>query len=138
MYTILVHRNQRTAWLRRLGALLVATSGLGLTLAAGAKEADEALPQCEAMQVSVSLPQVTVATTLYGELCERAGTSPSAVQLLVHGATYNSYYNDWPNRPGYYSYVRLMTGAGYATFNIERLGYGRSTHPYSGQVTIQN
>jgi len=31
-----------------------------------------------------------------------------------------------------------MTGAGYATFNLERLGYGRSSHPDSTQVTIQN
>jgi pimeloyl-ACP methyl ester carboxylesterase len=31
-----------------------------------------------------------------------------------------------------------MTGAGYATFNIERLGYGRSTHPNSTLATIQN
>jgi pimeloyl-ACP methyl ester carboxylesterase len=89
------------------------------------------------MQVAVSLAQVSGAT-LYGELCVRAGATPSAVQLLVHGASYNSYYNDWPYRPGFYSYVRQMTGAGYATFNIERLGYGRSTHPDSTLNTLDN
>jgi pimeloyl-ACP methyl ester carboxylesterase len=120
-----------------LAAVAVATSGLCLTPAAGAEEGDGVLPQCQAMQVAVTLPDVPGAT-LYGELCVRAGTSPSAVQLLVHGATYNSYYNDWPDRPGFYSYVRQMTGAGYATFNIERLGYGRSTHPNSTLSTIQN
>jgi pimeloyl-ACP methyl ester carboxylesterase len=120
-----------------LATLAVAISGLWLTPAAMAKDANGALPRCEALQVAVSLPQVLDAT-LYGELCVRAGTAPSAVQLLVHGATYNSYYNDWPDRPDFYSYVRQMTGAGYATFNVERLGYGHSTHPDSTLATIQN
>jgi pimeloyl-ACP methyl ester carboxylesterase len=31
---------------------------------------------------------------------------------------------------------RQMVGAGYATLNIERLGYGRSTHPPSTSVTL--
>ena len=80
---------------------MVATSNLWLTQAV-AKDLDDVLPQCEAMQVAVSLAQVSPAT-LYGELCVRPGATPSAVQLLVHGATYNSYYNDWPYRPNFYS-----------------------------------
>jgi len=135
--TIPMYRNQRSALLRQLATLAVAMSSPWLTPAAVAGDSDDVLPQCEAMQVPVSLPQVPGAT-LYGELCVRAGTTPSAVQLLVHGATYNSYYSDWPYRPGFYSYVRQMTGAGYATFNVERLGYGRSTHPDSTLVTLQN
>jgi pimeloyl-ACP methyl ester carboxylesterase len=137
MCTISLYKNQRAAWLGQSATLAVAASVLWLMGAAVADELDDVLPQCEAMQVAVSLPQVPGAT-LYGELCVRAGASPSAVQLLVHGATYNSYYNDWPDRPGFYSYVRQMTSAGYATFNIERLGYGRSTHPNSTLSTIQN
>ena len=137
MCTISRYKERQAAWLRRLATVAIAASGLGLTPAAGAEELDDLPPQCEAMQVPVSLAQVPGAT-LYGELCVRANTSPSAVQLLVHGATYNSYYNDWPDRPGFYSYVRQMTGAGYATFNIERLGYGHSTHPDSTLSTIQN
>ena len=91
-----------------------------------------------ALQVPVSLQQVPGAT-LYGELCLPAsGRTPSAVQLLVHGATYNSFYSDWPYKPDFYSYVRLAVGAGYATLNIERLGYGRSTHPASNLVSLAN
>ena len=135
MCTISAYKNQRAALLRQLATLAVATSSVWPT--AEAKDPDDVLPQCEALQVAVSLPQVAGAT-LYGELCVRADRTPSAVQLLVHGATYNSYYSDWPYRPSFYSYVRQMTGAGYATFNIERLGYGRSTHPDSTLVTLQN
>lgn len=134
MCAFFVYKIQGAAWLKRLSALAVATSGLWLAPAA-ARDGSNALPECEAMQVPVSLTQVPGAT-LYGELCVKAGASPSAVQLLVHGATYNSYYNDWPYRPNFYSYVRQMTGAGYATFNIERLGYGRSTHPTSDLVSL--
>ena len=136
MCTNTVYNNQRSALLSWLATSAVATSSLWLT-AAVAKDSDDALPQCEAMQVAVSLPQVPDAT-LYGELCVKADKTPSAVQLLVHGATYNSYYSDWPYRPSVYSYVRQMTGAGYATFNIERLGYGRSTHPNSALVSLDN
>jgi len=126
--------------LQWLAALVVATSSLWVTRAAVAKDhPDELLPQCQALQVPVSLTQPAVpGATLYGELCVPANRTPSAVQLLVHGATYNRYYSDWPYRPNFYSYVGKMTGAGYATFNVERLGYGRSTHPPSASVTLQN
>ena len=127
---------QRASLLCWLAALMAAAAGLWATPAAMAN-ADDVLPQCQELQVPVSLAQVPNAM-LYGELCVPAGGKPSAVQLLVHGATYNRYYSDWPYSPDIYSYVRLMVGAGYATLNIERLGSGRSTHPPSTLVTLQN
>src|SRR6266436_13706 len=127
---------QRASLNRWLAALAAAAAGLWVTTAAVAND-DDALPQCRALQVPVSLAQVPGAS-LYGELCVPATGTPSAVQLLVHGATYNRYYSDWPYRPDFYSYVRQMVGAGYATLNIERLGYGRSTHPLSTLVTLPN
>jgi pimeloyl-ACP methyl ester carboxylesterase len=127
---------QRASSRRWLAALAAAATGLWATTAAVADDHD-ALPQCTALQVPVSLAQVPGAS-LYGELCVPATGTPSAVQLLVHGATYNRYYSDWPYRPNFYSYVRQMVGAGYATLNIERLGYGRSTHPLSTLATLPN
>ena len=136
MSAIFTYKIRGEPWLRWLPALAVATCGVWLVPAV-ARDGGTRLPQCEAFQVPVSLTQVPGAT-LYGELCVKAGASPSAVQLLVHGATYNSYYNDWPYRPDFYAYVRQMTDAGYATLNIERLGYGRSTHPTSDLVSLAN
>jgi len=89
MCTFSKHKNQGAALFRRLATLAVATSSLWLTPTAVARDPDDVLPRCEALQVAVSLPQVPDAT-LYGELCVRADRTPSAVQLLVHGATYNS------------------------------------------------
>jgi len=123
------------------GALLATVSALGLGLwptpVAFADGADDGVPQCQTLQVPVSLTDVPGAT-LYGEFCVPAGGAPSTVQLLVHGATYNYFYSDWPYRPNFYSYVRTMVRAGYATLNIERLGYGRSTHPSSTLMTLSN
>src|SRR5262249_6667376 len=129
---------QRTSLKRWLAALAAAAAGLGVTTAAVANDNDDdVLPQCRALQVPVSLAQVPGAS-LYGELCVPATGTPSVVQLLVHGASYNRYYSDWPYRPDFYSYVRQVVGAGYATLNIERLGYGRSTHPLSTLATLAN
>jgi pimeloyl-ACP methyl ester carboxylesterase len=58
------------------------------------------------------------------------------VQLLVHGATYNHLYWDFPYGGGYYSYVDAATAAGYATFNIDRIGDGGSSHPPSSQLDL--
>ena len=137
MWAISPFKWQKAPWLRWLAALALAASGFWVTPVAMAEDTDRALPRCQALQVPVSLAQVPGAT-LYGELCLPAEGTPSAVQLLVHGATYNRFYSDWPYRPDFYSYVRQAVRAGYATLNIERLGYGLSTHPQSTSVTLSN
>jgi pimeloyl-ACP methyl ester carboxylesterase len=60
------------------------------------------------------------------------------VQLLVHGATYNHAYWDWPSDPARYSYVRAAVRAGYATFAVDRLGAGESSHPPSATLTPES
>jgi pimeloyl-ACP methyl ester carboxylesterase len=54
---------------------------------------------------------------------------------LVHGATYTHLYWDFPYGDGYYSYVQAATLGGYATFNVDRIGAGASSHPASAQLT---
>ncbi|GAB7192842.1 alpha/beta fold hydrolase [Kineococcus sp. NUM-3379] len=67
---------------------------------------------------------------VYGELCTRGRrTSRTPVQVLLHGGTYDHAYWDWPHRPRTHSYVDHATRAGYATLNLDRLGYGRSDRP---------
>lgn len=59
---------------------------------------------------------------VFGEFCRPARLDPSTpVQLLLHGATYDHKY--WR------TYARLAATRGFATFNLDRLGYGRSDHP---------
>jgi alpha-beta hydrolase superfamily lysophospholipase len=74
--------------------------------------------------------------TMWGQLCYRGSREPTTVQLLVHGATYNHLYWDFPHADGYYSYVDAATAAGYATFDVDRIGDGNSSHPPSADVTL--
>jgi pimeloyl-ACP methyl ester carboxylesterase len=71
-----------------------------------------------------------------GTLCKPTGSTPSTVQLLVHGGTYDRRYWDWPTQSPYYSYARAAVAAGYATLTVDRLGAGASSHPPSAQVTL--
>jgi pimeloyl-ACP methyl ester carboxylesterase len=67
---------------------------------------------------------------VYGQFCSRGAIGQTTpVQILIHGGSYNHAYWDWPYQPEKYSYVAAATKKGYATLNIDRLGYGRSDHP---------
>lgn len=74
--------------------------------------------------------------TLHGQLCQPPGRMPRTVQLLVHGAAYNHVYWDFPVKNDYYSFVKVATAAGYATFNVDRIGSGDSSHPFSKDLTV--
>ncbi|WP_189077374.1 alpha/beta hydrolase [Mangrovihabitans endophyticus] len=91
-------------------------------------------PACRATTVDVPLGSGT--GQMWGELCRPAGASPSTVVTLVHGATYNHNYWDFPYRPGTYSFSRMLNRAGYATFVVDRLGTGHSTIPPSSELTL--
>ncbi len=93
---------------------------------------------CSSVRIPVTLaegdaPRATIA----GTLC-RPARSPRAVQLLVHGSTYDRRYWAWPGHGGTYSYAGAMQRAGYATLAIDRLGSGASTRPEAGLVSYAN
>ncbi|QFU88593.1 Alpha/beta hydrolase family protein [Amycolatopsis sp. YIM 10] len=59
---------------------------------------------------------------VFAEFCRPKHLDRHApVQLLLHGATYDHTY--WS------AYARLAAARGFATLNLDRLGYGRSDHP---------
>ncbi|MDI1461131.1 alpha/beta hydrolase [Catellatospora sp. KI3] len=92
---------------------------------------------CTQHTLPVRLSETGAASySMWGELCYRGPRQPRTVQLLVHGAGYNHVYFDIPYGDGYYSYVRAATLVGYATFNVDRIGAGRSSHPASPLVNI--
>jgi pimeloyl-ACP methyl ester carboxylesterase len=122
---------------RQVHAGLVAVALLAAWCAPGSAQASPPMPSCQAMHVPVTVPGVSDAS-LYGELCVPGGKTPPAVQLVVHGGSYTHAYWEWPQDPDRYSYVRRALAAGYATFNVDRLGSGRSTRPSSPQVTLEN
>lgn len=85
-------------------------------------------PRCEEVLLPVALRAGEPADhTVVGWLCSRGPIANKTVQILVHGATYDHNYWDWPLKPDRYSYMRAATAAGYATLAIDRLGHGESS-----------
>jgi pimeloyl-ACP methyl ester carboxylesterase len=75
---------------------------------------------------------------IYGQLCSKLPIEGRTVQVLVSGLTYNHSYWDFPYQQERYSYVNAITRAGYATFNIDRIGLGKSSRPPADQVNLQS
>jgi pimeloyl-ACP methyl ester carboxylesterase len=89
-------------------------------------------PKCEQIVRTVGLSTLDSSTfRLVGELCQRGASSVPTVQLLVHGLTYD--HNYWDFAAGQ-SYVDAAVAAGYATFNIDRIGVGQSDRPPNASV----
>lgn len=91
----------------------------------------------------VPLSAITPEQAVFVKLCVPNGrATPAAVQVLVHGITYDHrYWNiaDPANPRGdRYSWEAAAAKAGYATIAIDRIGEGRSTHPPSAAVTIDS
>jgi alpha-beta hydrolase superfamily lysophospholipase len=124
----------------RMAKFLAFTAGAAVLAAAPAAGAHAAaLPAltCSAYNLPVRIADPGPADqTLWGQLCYRGDREPGTVQLLVHGATYNHLYWNFPYGNGYYSYAGAATAAGYATFDIDRIGAGNSSHPPSAGLDL--
>jgi len=116
--------------------MAAALSVLAALPAAGAHASTLTLT-CSAHTLQVRIADPGPANqTLWGQLCYGGLTEPATVQVLVHGATYNHLYWDFPYGGGYYSYVDAATAAGYATFDVDRIGEGNSSHPPSAGIDL--
>ncbi len=73
--------------------------------------------------------------TLRGSLCVPR-RNHGLVQVLVHGASYNRNYWDYPFENRHYSYVRRAHGAGFATLALDRIGSGQSDRPDGTTVSV--
>jgi pimeloyl-ACP methyl ester carboxylesterase len=127
--------------MRFLAAALVAAASVAAIATAPAAAtfvADGQGMTCLDEKIPVALAAGQAADQeIYGRLCYQGRRPPESVQLLVAGLTYNHYYWDVPGYGGRYSYVRHAVDTGYATFDVDPLGTGLSSHPLSTQVTIQ-
>ena len=125
------------AWLA--DALTVALMLALAAAPAAAAPADTSRLHCSVHILPVRLTDPGPADqSMWGQLCFAGPRPPATVQLLVHGAFLNHTYWDSPIHHGFYSYVRHATAAGYATFAVDRIGYGNSSHPDSSQLTMFN
>src|SRR5262249_43976842 len=115
-------------------SMFAALLGLGIVTILAPSVARADAPHCDALTVKVDLDGLPGAF-IYGELCVPGqGPLPETVQLLVHSTCYNLRW--WAPPMPELSYPRAATAAGYATFNVDRLGTGSSYKPASEEVTI--
>jgi pimeloyl-ACP methyl ester carboxylesterase len=116
---------------------VVAALAFGVALAPplGAAAEPEA---CSEHRVPVALaPGQPTEHFIWGRLCSpKTARDPRTIQLLVHGYSLSHAYWDFPYQPERYSYTRFMAEAGYATFNVDRLGIGNSSKPLGGEVNL--
>jgi pimeloyl-ACP methyl ester carboxylesterase len=120
-----------------VGALLFALAAPG---SAEARVTTGAGIICRDHKVAVSLAEGQPRTnTIFGELCATQSqlTDGGTIQLLIHGATYDHTYWNFPLDNAYYSYAKHLVAAGFPTFAIDEIGAGSSSHPVSTSVPIE-
>jgi alpha-beta hydrolase superfamily lysophospholipase len=130
-------RRTRHRFTKRAAVAVSLPALCALAFAPGAARASS-LPalNCSAHALPVAIADPGPADeTMWGQLCYRGPQEPRTVQVLVPGATYNHLYWNFPYGDGYYSYVDGATAAGYATFDVDPIGQGNSSHPPSADVT---
>lgn len=89
---------------------------------------------CNTKTVSVRLSETTPRYNLVGELC--VPKHASTVELLVPGLSYDNVYWNFPYKNGRYSFTKVANQAGFATFNIDRLGTGKSDKPPADDLSV--
>lgn len=117
--------------------LLLLTAGCA---SSRAELAGAPAPVCTQHSVPVNLSDTDpVAYDVVGWLClaRDAGKGARTVQLLVSGLTFDHNYWDTTYQPDTYSYVKTANQHGYSTFNIDRIGVGRSARPAAEKLTLQ-
>lgn len=129
-------QNSGRQWVSSKRIVRVCLVGIALVLAGSEARAaadSSARVRCTRMVFPVALaPDLPADQELVGWLCARGSVHHKTVQVLIHGATYDHHYWDWPRQPEQYSYVDHMTAAGYAVLNLDRVGYGESSRPADG------
>jgi pimeloyl-ACP methyl ester carboxylesterase len=99
--------------------------------------APEEAGTCSTVRFDVVLDEALPDTfSIVGELCRPARGRARTLQILLHGASFNRQYWDFPFRSRRYSYVRHANAAGFATLAIDRLGTGDSDRPPPELVTV--
>lgn len=117
---------------------LALASLLALSLAPAAAPASAAAEATVEVRFSVTNPLEPDAThTVWGDLVLPDGGACAGVLLLQHGLSYGAWGWNFPLESETYSIQAALAAAGYASVAIDRLGYGRSTHPNGHLLTVQ-
>src|SRR5687768_944695 len=90
---------------------------------------DDSESKCGNVSFQVSLDGAPGTHRMVGTFCRPKHDDEHTLQILIHGASHNRHYWDFPFMPRRYSYVRQANASGFATLAIDRLGTGDSDRP---------
>jgi pimeloyl-ACP methyl ester carboxylesterase len=94
---------------------------------------------CEERTIPVRLnAEAWFTHDVVGQLCWTGELDGQTLAVTVSGGGYASLYWDFPYQPDTYSFVRAALKRGFATFNYDRLGMGRSDRPFGLQLGVDN
>lgn len=128
-----VSSRQREA--ARFKQRLAALAAGGILLWSAALASAGVATRCISHRVAV--PQLSDQTYVHGTLCTPDHALSNDVLVLVPGATYDGAYWNVSLDPATYNFRLAMNRAGYATFDLDRLGTGQSSVPLSVLVRHQ-
>ncbi|WP_146653187.1 alpha/beta hydrolase [Labilithrix luteola] len=130
--------SSRTGKNSRLLTGISALVGLTTMVVAPAASADGDAwnSSCDEVNFNVTLDGAPGNYRIAGEICKPRFGQNRTLQILIHGASYNRTYWNFPYKPAWYSYVRHANLAGYTTIALDRLGHGASDHPPGPLVTV--
>ena len=122
----------------RTGMLLISLATMfGAVPATAVAGGDDSEAKCGNVSFDVTLTGVPGSSyRMAGTLCRPRGEREKTLQILIHGASYNRHYWDFPYQPRKYSYVREANEAGFTTLAIDRLGTGDSDRPPGELLTV--
>lgn len=118
--------------------VLLSESIVGQTTTAAAAITDAVgIGRCQDVEIPVALVDGGPKNQrVSGRLCDPPQGRSSTVQVLVAGFTYSKIYWDFPVDPAEHSYADSMSGRGFSTLSIDRLGTGDSSYPPSALLTL--
>jgi pimeloyl-ACP methyl ester carboxylesterase len=120
---------------------VTASSAAAASVTSPARGGHNAVTCQSGIRIPVALaPGQPASDSISGELCSTwfERFPGSTVQLLIPGATYTRDYWDFGTVNGIrYDYARAVAARGFATFMIDPLGSGDSSHPLSTLITAQ-
>ena len=132
-----IHKAKIAVYTFLVGALL-AVPGMG-AVASAASTNTLSGGACQSVQLPMALASGQPANqTIAGTLCTPHLWSKSQhqIDILLHGATYNSSYWNFPYDNAAYSWVNDTLTAGRATFAYDNIGTGGSSRPSSTLATV--
>jgi pimeloyl-ACP methyl ester carboxylesterase len=121
----------------RTGMLVIGMATMfGAVPATAVAAGEDSEAKCGDVSFDVTVSALPGTQRMAGTICRPKHDQEKTLQILIHGASYNRQYWDFPFQPSRYSYTRAANDAGFTTIAVDRLGTGDSVRPPGELLTV--